>query len=226
LALLAALASALLLAFRQGLIPPRLTPIPRLDLASPPGMLLDWQLAELGAELELCRSAIASPHIDATPVADKAIVDGCGWTNAVRLAAVGGARLVVGEMSCELAAATAAWMRHEVQPLAVEHLGERIGQVQHLGSYACRNIAGTRYLPGVRSEHATANAVDIAGFVTTGGKTISVKRHWSSPSAEGRFLRLAFARGCRYFRVAIGPDYNDAHKDHFHFDRGLVSHCR
>jgi len=31
---------------------------------------------------------------------------------------------------------------------------------------------------------------------------------------------------CRFFDVVLGPDYNDAHRDHFHLDMGAYRACR
>jgi hypothetical protein len=32
--------------------------------------------------------------------------------------------------------------------------------------------------------------------------------------------------GCRLFRGMLSPDYNDAHRDHFHLDMGPYILCR
>ncbi|MGI9478102.1 MAG: extensin family protein, partial [Hyphomicrobiaceae bacterium] len=31
---------------------------------------------------------------------------------------------------------------------------------------------------------------------------------------------------CHYFRVALSPAFNAAHRDHFHFDRGILWTCQ
>ena len=152
--------------------------------------------------------------------------DGCGWINAVRLMSAGGVRASFDKVSCEMAVALALWIEHEVQPLAADLFGQRVASVQSYGSYACRNIGGNPFWSHVRSQHATANAVDISGFTLADGRAISVRSHWKSDGAEGRFLRQAHAGACRYFRAALGPDYNAAHRDHFHLDRGPFSRCR
>ncbi len=78
----------------------------------------------------------------------------------------------------------------------------------------------------VRSQHAYANAADIAGFTLADGRHIDILTHWGAGTAEGRFLRQAHAAACRYFRAVLGPAYNAAHRDHFHLDRGPFSSCR
>jgi hypothetical protein len=105
-------------------------------------------------------------------------------------------------------------------------LGQRIASVQHMGSYSCRNIATNKFWKNIRSEHATANALDIGGFTLVDGRKITVLKHWKNEGPDGQFLRAIHARACRYFRVMLGPNYNDLHKDHFHMDRGILSTCR
>jgi hypothetical protein len=152
--------------------------------------------------------------------------DGCGWSNSVRMASAGGVRVGFDKVSCEAAVALAMWLEHEVQPLAKQIFGQPVRSIQSFGSYSCRNIVGNRLWSNVRSQHATANAADIGGFLLADGRTISVRTHWRSEGNEGRFLRAVHARACPYFRVVLGPDYNEAHHDHFHLDRGPLSRCK
>jgi hypothetical protein len=224
--LLLLLTGGVMFAFRQGLIPARYSPLPVLRLDERPGLFLDWQLAELRHEPALCRRALTGPHIVAAVVPDSPMRNGCGWVNSVRLAAAGEAKIAVDKLTCEASAALALWIAHEVQPLALSLLGQRVASVRHVGTYACRNIVGNPIWKGVRSEHATANAIDIAGFTLADGRRISVRRHWRSAGQEGLFLRAVHERACRYFRGALGPEFNAAHKNHFHLDRGTVSACR
>jgi hypothetical protein len=214
------------LAFRQGLVPPLLNPLPVIDLAEGRPWLTDWRLAGIRHYASVCARTLKAPHIDAQQIADGPIQNGCGWANAVRLGSAGEVRASYDKLTCEMAVALALWMEHEVQPLAADLLGQRVASVRSLGSYSCRNIRGNPFWGHRRSEHAIANAADIAGFTLADGRTISVRSHWKSEGAEGRFLRQAHARACPYFRAALGPDYNAAHRDHFHLDRGAFSRCR
>lgn len=226
-AALAVLAAAgLAFAFRQGLVPPLVNPLPRIDLAEGRPWLADWRLASIKHYASVCASTLKAPHIEARQIADGRMQDGCGWSNAVRLASAGGVRAPYDKIACETAVALALWLEHEVQPLATEIFGQRVASVRSLGSYACRNIRGDPFWSHRKSEHASANAVDIAGFTLADGRAISVRSHWGREGAEGRFLRQAHARACPYFRAALGPDYNAAHRDHFHLDRGPFSRCR
>lgn len=211
---------------RQGALPYNWSLLPALDMAEPSSWLLDWRLADLKQDAALCRRVIKAPHVAATQIADRPVKDGCGWTSAVRLSGAGGARISVDAVSCEAAVALAMWLEHEVQSRARHVLGSPVASVRHLGSYSCRNIVGSKFWRNVRSEHATANAIDIAGFTLADGRQVSILQQWSGQGAEARFLREIHAAACRYFRVAIGPDFNAAHKDHFHYDRGFLSRCR
>lgn len=220
------IASGTAILFRQGLVGPTFNPLPNIDLAKPRQWLVDWRLASIKHYPSVCAGTLKAPHIDAQQIPDSPIKDGCGWTNSVRLVSAGGVRAGFDKLTCETAVALALWLEHEVQPLAQEILGERVTSVQSYGSYACRNIIGNPLWRNVRSQHATANAADIGGFTLADGRRVSVRSHWRGENAEGRFLREAHARACRYFRVVLGPDYNAAHHDHFHLDRGPWSRCR
>lgn len=224
--IVALVALGVFIVMRQGLLPAAWSPLPALDLSSSNAWLVDWRIAELKYDRALCTRVLKAPQISASPVSGNPVKNGCGWENAVRISNAGGAALSVGTVSCEVAAGIAMWLAHEVQPRAVAILGSRVASVQHMGTFSCRDVVGRKFLPAVRSQHATANALDIGGFTLADGRKISVLRHWSGTGAEARFLREIHARACRYFRVAIGPEYNVHHRDHFHYDRGVLSRCK
>jgi hypothetical protein len=205
---------------------PRVSDLWPLDMARPGGWLVDRQLRDLRRDQATCRRLLAPPHATVEAIPDHAETGGCGWSNAVRLSVAGGVRAGGGTVTCELAAALSLWLAHVVQPRAVEHLGNRVAGLDSLGTYACRTIRGNPRLAGHTSQHASANAMDVRGFVLAGGRRVSVARHWGTDSPEGRFLAAVHAGACRYFRVAIGPAYNAAHRDHFHLDRGPWHACR
>jgi hypothetical protein len=214
------------LAFRQGLVMPALNPLPTIDLAQPGQWLIDWRLAGIRRYPDVCSRTLKAPYIEAQQIPDSPLVDGCGWSNSVRLASAGGVRAGFDKVTCETAVALALWLEHEVQPTARQLLGQPVRSIHSYGSYACRNIIGSKLWGSVRSQHATANAVDIAGFTLADGRSISIKSHWPGDSSESRFLRTVHRRACPYFRVVLGPDHNAAHHNHFHLDRGPLSRCR
>ena len=228
LVVVAALGVAIL--FRQSLVPWFLSPLPRLDLANPRGwtggLLIDWQLAELRYSKRMCRKVLKKPHIHFRHLPDRPYIKGCGWLNSVRVTRVGGAYLSASPLTCQVAAALAIWMEQDVQPLAKQFFGSRISHVKTFGTYSCRNIVGNPIWKDLRSQHAKANAIDIAGFRLANGKNISVLRDWSRGGSKAKFLRAVHSRACQYFRVALSPNFNAAHKDHFHFDRGSFWSCK
>jgi len=219
------LVAAAIVVLWLGMVPARYLPFLRVDLADPTGLFLDLRLAALRSDRQMCAEVLTRPHIVATPIADKPFRNDCGWRNAVRVQEVGGARLPAAQLTCETAAALALWMTHEVQPLAEAILGSRVVSARQMGTYACRDIIGNAEWRRMRSQHSRAHAIDIGGFRLADGRTISLTRHWNKGS-EGVFLRRVHARACRYFRVALSPEFNAAHRDHFHFDRGPLWTCR
>ncbi|MCE3544180.1 extensin family protein, partial [Escherichia coli] len=88
---------------------------------------------------------------------------------------------------------------------------------EHLGSYACRRLYGRA--AGNWSEHARANAIDIAGFRLANGTRITVARDWRGQSAKAAFLRDVRDGACRVYATVLSPDYNVAHRDHLHLDQ-------
>ena len=212
--------------FRFGLVPSVLNPLPAVDLGQPNPWLIDWRLAALRYNPDLCRRVLVAPHIEAQPIADSPIRDGCGWINAVRMSTAGGVRAGFDKLTCEAAAALALWLEHDLQRVAQEHFGQRVTAVQSFGTFSCRNIIGNPIWKAWRSQHATANAIDIGGFTLADGRRIGVRGQWRGDGVEARFLRAAHGSACRYFRVVLGPDFNAAHHDHFHFDRGPLMRCK
>lgn len=217
---------ALAAAFWFGLVPQRWSPFSPVSLERAPGLFLDFQLAALRRDRALCLAVLKEPHIDAQPIPDSPRQDGCGWVNSVRLSSAGGVRLPAEKLSCEMAVAVTLWIEHALQPIATELLGSRVAAIQQMGTYSCRNIVGNKLWKDFRSQHATANAVDIGGFTLEDGRSISVLKQWPGDGREAQFLRRAHRSACRYFRVALGPDFNVSHRDHFHFDRGPLWTCK
>ena len=120
------------------------------------------------------------------------------------------------QMTCPVAIGLELWQRNTLEPLAEEIFGSGIARVEHLGTYSCRRLYGRG--SGPWSEHATGNAIDIAGFRLEDGTRISVLNDWDGEDDEARFLRAARDGACDAFATTLSPDYNDAHSDHFHLD--------
>jgi len=219
--ILALLVLLVLLAVGYGRRHPEDLPWTELDLTQPIGLFTGRKLAGLRDEPGRCARLLAVAGIAFRPLPPVTATPQCSFRDAVRLGS-GGARQIalrpeaVG-MSCPVAAALALWEWHVVQPAAQRHLGERVVALDHLGSYSCRRIGGRPESDW--SEHATANAIDIAGFRLAGGRRVSVLDDWSGDPAEAAFLREVRDGACRLFATVLSPDYNEAHRDHLHLDQ-------
>ncbi|MGH6866953.1 MAG: extensin family protein [Methyloceanibacter sp.] len=215
-------AGATFAAFWSGIVPQALSPLSPLSLDKGDQWFVDLRLAALRRDPTLCRSILKQPYVNAIPVADNPPENGCGWANSFEFSEIGGARISVRPLTCEMAAALALWARYELQPAAMAIFGHPVVKIDHLGTYSCRNIEGKNR----RSEHASADAIDISDFTLRDGRKISVLHHWRSARLEATFLRRIQRAACRYFRVTLGPEYNAAHADHLHFDRSVFWSCR
>jgi hypothetical protein len=117
-------------------------------------------------------------------------------------------------------------VRATVLPVTFNYnpIASPVVHIDQMGTYACRNVNSR--ITGSRSQHATANAIDIAAFTLADGRRIAVVRNWANDSPEGRFLKSAHKAACRYFNGVLGPDYNKLHHNHFHLDIGPYLICR
>jgi hypothetical protein len=127
-------------------------------------------------------------------------------------------------MTCPLALGYALWERQVLRPAARDMLGTRLVRVDHFGTYACRTLYGR---PGERpSQHARANALDVAGFRFADGRRATVVGDFRRDTEEGRFVRAARDGACGVFGAVLSPDYNAAHADHLHLDQSSYRLCR
>jgi hypothetical protein len=205
-------------------VPDRWNPWAPLSIDDAPNFLTTYKLARLASHPPACQSTLASGGVRFTAQPDRALDGDCGWTAAVRISALPTAVSQPFVLECPAAAALALWERHSVQPQARRIAGSRVARIDHVGSFGCRNIGGEANAR--RSEHARANALDVAGFLLADGSTIRVARDWHGDDAPGRFVREVHADACRFWNVVLGPDYNAAHRDHLHLDRGAARACR
>ena len=115
---------------------------------------------------------------------------------------------------CAVTAAMALWTRDVVQPAAERYFGQEVVELENLGSYNCRTIAGS----AAQSQHSTANAIDISAFVLADGTRITLINDWAPGDRRSEFLRAVRDGSCGLFSTVLSPDHNAAHADHFHFD--------
>jgi hypothetical protein len=218
--LLAVLAFAALLLWGYARSHPEDMPWTELDLAQPVGAFTGRKLTGLAGEGARCRALLRDAGVRFTPLPARRSGQ-CGYDDAVRFTKGGSLEIAwrpadLGT-SCAVSASLALWEWHAVQPAALKHLGSKVVAIDHFGSYSCRRIYGRS--EGAWSEHSTANAVDIAAFRLADGRRVSVMGEWDNKGAKGRFLRAARDGACDLFATVLSPDYNAAHRDHFHLDQ-------
>jgi hypothetical protein len=205
-------------------LPPQHSPLAPLDLADPVGFATSLKLAQFRDDPPACRQMIARSLLRVTEIPDRRYGAFCELRGAVAIERSTTRYSAPVRVSCPMAAALYLWEREVVLPAAIRHLASRVVRIDHAGTYACRRVSGDA--AGRPSEHATANAIDVTGFVFPDGRRVSVLAAWHGDRAERDFMREVRDGGCRLFRAVLSPDYNDAHRDHFHLDMGPYVLCR
>ena len=119
--------------------------------------------------------------------------------------------------TCPVAAGLEEWLRESVQPAARTYLGGRVVGLQNVGAFSCRRRGGSPEAEW--SEHATANAIDIGGFMLEDGRSVSVLDDWNGAPGAAAFLRVVRDGACRSFGTVLSPAYDEAHADHLHLDQ-------
>jgi len=226
--------------------PPQDLPWKPLDLRQPLGHATAAKVRRLDvddgaspvqveAATESCMDLLRQAGVEVQHADDRNDGGFCIVRGAVRL--TGGAMTPISPagltMRCPVAVRHILWDRHVVQPAAREIMGSEARRFDSLGTYACRRIYGSQDVTARPSQHARGNAIDVAGVRLTDGRTVSVLRDWGGQGAAGieggAFLRRLRDGGCRLFGNVLTPDYNAAHRDHFHLDgsaRGVCTRAR
>lgn len=162
------------------------------------------------------------------PLPDTYAAPGCNKLGTVQLMALAGDRSPLtisnlGPVRCSVAKSFSDWARFGVDRAARQILGSPVARIETMGSYACRNVAGTER----RSAHSRAEAIDVSGFILADGRRIVLTRDWDGGDAATReFLRVVHTSACKRFGTVLGPEYNAAHRDHFHLEGSGATFCR
>jgi hypothetical protein len=204
---------------------PQNLPWTALDLGQPVGVFTGRKLTALRPVQ--CHALLSAAGVRFVALPPRTSDRQCGYRDAVRLSTAGSATIAYRPAnlgtSCSVAASLAMWEWDVVQPAALGHFGSKVAVIDHYGSYNCRRIYGRA--EGGWSEHASANAIDVAGFRLANGRRMSVARDWNSGGDRAAFLREVRDGACDLFATVLSPDYNRAHHDHLHLDqaaRGAV----
>ncbi|MGK2911862.1 MAG: extensin-like domain-containing protein [Sphingobium sp.] len=190
-----------------------------LDLAQPPGVFTGRKIANLTQNMQECRALLDRAGISYKAIGAQGSGQ-CAHADSVRLRPASGAVTYAPASvapSCPVVAALKMWEWNVVQPAAQKLFGQQVRRIDHLGSFSCRRMYGRS--SGDFSEHATADAIDIAGFVLADGRRIRVVRDWKGAGKDAQFLRDVRDGACGLFSTVLSPDYNAAHSDHLHLDQ-------
>lgn len=205
-------------------------PWTKLDLDDPIGRFTAGKIAALGDEPERCRDLLAETSAGDEPAPPRRSTPDCGYDDGMTLAGRSASYRPDGLVtSCPVAAALHLWETRIVQPAARRHFGSSVERINDSGSYSCRRISGSAAADF--SEHATADAIDVTGFELANGERVEVIKDWEGTGASAQFLREVRDGACQLFTTVLSPDYNQAHRDHLHFDvarrgAGAWTFCR
>ena len=205
-------------------LPDAINPFSPVELTSPVGPLTNVKLRLLQPRYEACLATIKRRGIAIERQTISSPLKGCGIEKALKLTKAPLSHGGPLDMSCGLAAALLIWEGQVVVPQSQDLLGSPVTRIRHYGTYSCRNMNNAK--TGRLSAHAEGRAIDIAGFDLADGRRVSVLKDWGKDNAKGRFLKAVHDDACRIFNVVLGPDFNDLHKDHFHFDMSVWNTCK
>ncbi|WP_400174393.1 extensin family protein [Enterobacter hormaechei] len=205
-------------------LPPHYNPFVPLTLDDPPGKITQFKVRRLTPQAcaDLLAQANQRQLIRTQAVADSA--GECPLSNVVRVRDFGPVSLNGSFLaSCPLALSSALFVSQQARPLTKTWTGSELTRIEHLGSFACRNIYSRP--DARRSEHATADALDISAFRLANGQRVTVLNGWKAEKTQP-WLQALLSASCGYYGNALGPDYNAAHANHFHLGMRGYGLCR
>ena len=179
-------------------------------------------------EVRACLADLGTKSAAFAPLPDQYYGAGCSTVGTVKLSALKSDRAELalaglGPVTCPLAESLAGWARYGVDRAAQQILGSPLVRIETMGSYSCRNIAGSPR----RSAHATGNAIDVSGFVLADGRHITIAGNWADQSPQvQRFFGAIRQSACKRFGTVLTPAYNAAHHDHLHLEMSSRAFCR
>lgn len=206
-------------------VSPQYNPWAPLDLTAPPNLLTRYKLYRIKYNPDLCQQTLRQTDIEFRPIEDQPGGE-CPLVNIVQVSKAGVSFNHSFMASCALAATWEIFRHTTLQQAAAKHFNQPVIKVEHVGTYACRNIYNRAH--GRLSEHARANAIDVAAFILADGTRITLEGDWNNTRQpeKAAFLRDIQQGACRAFNVVFGPDHNAAHATHFHFDMGSFLACQ
>ena len=182
-----------------------------------------WPRTEVLAARAACERMLDGLDIIWRPDQPIGEPDGCGTPAPIAIAEVAQIRIdPPATVNCGFASALHGWLSQSVQPQAKKLVGAGIIGIRNASSYACRRRNNAR--SGKLSEHAKANALDIAAFdfgrkaqITVAGSDGGLLQKIGL-SGKGNFMKAVRKSACQYFNTVLGPGTDPYHGDHFHVD--------
>ena len=206
-------------------VPNGWNPVTPLVVSDPTTRLTRWKLAQALADDQTCLAALGTgAQVQRKP--DLVETVQCGIVPQVVMTGAAGATLAAVNTRCQTALRLTMWTHHSLQPAAKEIFGQEIAQIAHFSSYSCRAMRTTVGNTQRMSTHATADAIDISGFVLVDGTVVDLLHDWNGSAQKARFLRRANTSACGWFGLTLGPAYNSLHADHFHLQNRGSGLCR
>jgi len=158
-----------------------------------------WSEAEVIGALRDCVKLLApiAAEVDVAPPVKQ---EQCGAAAPVMLhrVASGSNRVEIkppAMLNCAMVVHLHEWITTVLQPAAEQAFGSPITRLVNASGYACRQRNGSQSHSERLSEHALANAIDIAGFLTADGRSIEVARHWGPTLRDQKEAARTAARG-------------------------------
>jgi hypothetical protein len=188
--------------------PPPSPPTAR-DFSRPDVMPAD----EVALRRELKRLGVR--YVDLPPIHERRV---CGIDYPVKVLGLsGGIELKApAVLNARMAVTFAKYVKRDFAPAVRMRYFSGIRTIYTGSTYSCRNMIGesTNHL----SEHAKGNAIDVMKIRLDSGRVIDVTKPGFFAFRQRGFLKRVRAEACDYFTTVLGPGYNRAHANHFHFD--------
>jgi hypothetical protein len=185
-----------------------------------PSVSGSWSAEAVSAAQADCTRLLAGIDITSKPLPPVGSADSCGAPAPVEVTAIAGVKLSpAATLTCPMVAALHHWVTGTLQPLAQTMLATRVTTIANASSYVCRSrnhIAGAKI-----SEHARANALDMASFTYARADLPAGWAQWLGTDGKpvpDSFIERVRLGACSDFTTVLGPGADQYHGDHFHLD--------
>ena len=206
-----------------------------------------WSNAEIIAALEECLRLLTPTGAD-LEVSEPIRNGQCGTPAPVLLKHVAGVEMSPSALvNCRVASKLDQWIKKAVQPIAQEVFGTPVTRIVTASAYTCRQRIGTANDRPSEHSYANAldisafvmadgRSIDVlTGWGQTArdrqaqaktGKSAGgdarplrdVETADPGSTREAQFLRRMHEGACAIFGTVLGPEANEAHRNHFHLD--------